>query len=175
MVAAVYFAFLSAQNKKLLMMKLATLLTFLFFFSVVGHTQAKSVYAELAGPGIASFNFDTRFTKQEGGIGGRAGIGYFKVDEVSLLTVPVGINYLLSKNERNYFEVGAGATYVRVKETYGGSSSDDVFKGSFGHLHFGYRLQPKEGGFLFRAGITPIFGSGTFLPYYFSLAFGYKF
>lgn len=138
--------------------------------------QAQSVYAELGGPGIASINFDTRFTKQEGGIGGRLGIGYFKVEDVSLLTVPVGINYLLSKNGRNYFEIGAGATYVRVKDNYGsGLASDDVFNGSFGHLHFGYWLQPREGGFLFRAGITPIFGGGEFIPYYFSLAFGYKF
>lgn len=138
--------------------------------------QAKSVYAELGGPGIASINFDTRFTKQEGGIGGRAGIGFIKIDETSLLTVPVGLNYLVSKNGRNYFEFGGGATYVRVKDTYGSSlSNDDVFNGSFGHLHFGYRLQPQEGGFLFRAGITPIFGHGAFIPYYFSLAFGYKF
>jgi hypothetical protein len=158
------------------MMKTAAFLACFFLLSVFGHAQAKSVYAELAGPGLTSINFDTRFTKQEGGIGGRVGIGYFKVDETSLITVPVGVNYLLSKNGRNYFEVGAGATYVRVKESYNSTlASDDVFNGSFGHLHFGYRLQPQEGGFLFRAGITPIFGHGSFIPYYFSLAFGYKF
>lgn len=158
------------------MKKIIALFFFCFFLSLIGHAQAKSVYAELAGPGLASINFDTRFTKQEGGIGGRVGVGYFKVDEVSLLLVPADINYLLSKNGRHYFEVGAGATYVRLKDSYGGSSNgDDIFKGSFGHLHFGYRLQPKEGGFLFRAGITPIFGSGYFYPYWFSLAFGYKF
>lgn len=157
-------------------MKKTFVFILLIFFSTICRAQAKSVYVELGGPGITSANFDTRFTKSEGGIGGRVGIGYFKIDEVSLLTVPVGVNYLLSKNGRNYFEVGAGATYVRVKESYGSSlGSDDIFNGSFGHLHFGYRLQPQEGGFIFRAGVTPIFGNGGFIPYYFSLAFGYKF
>ena len=149
------------------------------FVLALGHycsAQAKSVYAELLGPGLASVNFDTRFQKKEDGIGGRVGIGYFSVDGERLLTVPVGLNFLLSKNQRNYFEIGAGITYARYSSDFFVDPDDkDVFDGSFGHLHFGYRLQPKEGGFLFRAGITPIFGSGTFMPYYGSLAFGYKF
>src|SRR3546814_1152650 len=51
-------------------------------------------------------------------------------------------------------------------------SDSDPFSGSFGHLHFGYRLQPVNGGFTFRAGMTPVFGDGYFIPYYFSLSFG---
>jgi hypothetical protein len=83
------------------MKKCLLLFTVLFGLGRVCSAQAKSVYVELAGPGIASINFDSRFTKKEGGIGGRIGVGYFKIDETSLLTVPVAINYLLSKNHRN--------------------------------------------------------------------------
>ncbi|HUC83071.1 MAG TPA: hypothetical protein VMR70_19335, partial [Flavisolibacter sp.] len=138
------------------MKRLVLLCTFALCFGQFCSAQAKSVYAELLGPGLASINFDTRFQKKEDGIGGRVGIGYFSIDEESLLTVPVGLNYLLSKNQRNYFEIGAGVTYVRYSSTYFVDPADkEIFDGSFGHLHFGYRLQPKEGGFLFRAGITP--------------------
>jgi hypothetical protein len=36
---------------------------------------AKSIYFEVGGPGLASFNYDTRLTNREDGIGGRLGVG----------------------------------------------------------------------------------------------------
>ena len=74
--------------------------------------QAKSAYFELGGPGLASVNFDSRFTKSEAGIGGRIGIGGFSIDDASIIFVPIGINYLLGKDNKNYFEVGGGVTPV---------------------------------------------------------------
>jgi hypothetical protein len=133
---------------------------------------AKSIYAELGGPGLASLNFDTRFTKSEGGIGGRIGFGGFSVDGGSIVLFPIGLNYLIGKDQKNYFELGAGATIVTASKNVTG---DQPYTGSFGHLTIGYRLQPKDGGFTFRAAITPIFGSGTFWPYWGGLSFGYKF
>lgn len=137
------------------------------------HAQspAKSVYIELGGPGLASINYDMRFKPGENGLGFRAGVGGFAVDEASLVTIPVGLNYLLGKDNRNYFEVGAGATFVTAGEDYTG----ETFSGTFGHLSFGYRLQPVNGGFTFRAAIVPIFGQGGFIPYYAGISFGYKF
>lgn len=132
---------------------------------------AKSVYFELGGPGLASINYDMRFKPGEDGLGFRAGFGGFAVDGASLVTVPVGLNYLLGKDNRNYFELGAGATLVSAGDDYSG----DTFSGTFGHLTFGYRLQPANGGFTFRAAIVPIFGQGGFIPYYAGLSFGYKF
>jgi hypothetical protein len=143
------------------------------FSNGFAQSAAKSMYVELGGPGLASINFDTRFFKKDDGLGGRVGIGYFKVETENFLTVPVALNYLLSKNQRNYFEIGGGITFVRYSS--GIITNDNVFDGTFGHLNFGYRLQPKEGGFLFRAFITPVFGSGNFIPYYGGVAFGYKF
>ena len=130
-----------------------------------------SGYVELGGPGLASFNFDTRFAPKEDGIGGRVGIGGFSLDGESVIFVPIGLNYLLGKDTKNYFEIGGGVTPVFAKS----SLDDDNFSTTFGHILFGYRMQPKEGGFLFRAFISPVFGSGFFIPYYGGVSFGYKF
>lgn len=139
-------------------------------YFVVSGQSAQTVYFELGGPGLASFNYDTRFSGGEGGIGGRIGVGGFTVDGEGIVFVPVGINYLLGKDSRHYFELGGGATPV-----FGNSDGDGTFSEIFGHLIFGYRLQPQNGGFSFRAFICPIFGNGAFIPYYAGISFGYKF
>ncbi len=157
-----------------------TTIFILFFFSLVSNAQtaAKSIYFELGGAGLASFNYDMRFNKKEDGLGFKAGIGGFKVDGTGAIFVPLGLNYLFGKDQRNYFEVGAGVTIVSVTERYddfNGTTSNDRFSATFGHGYFGYRLQPKNGGFLFRAGITPIFLEDVFIPYWAGISFGYKF
>ena len=139
-------------------------------FHFASAQSAQSVYFELGGPGIASFNYDTRFSGREGGIGGRIGVGGYSVDGVGVVFLPVGINYLLGKDTRHYFEIGAGVTPV-----FGTGDGDGTFSELFGHLLFGYRLQPIGGGFTFRAFICPIYGNGDFIPYYAGLSFGYKF
>lgn len=136
---------------------------------------AKSVYFELGGPGLASFNFDSRFGPREDGIGGRVGVGGFSLssdgDRVGVVFIPVGLNYLLGKDGKNYFELGGGVTPVIASSSF----SDENFSSTFGHLTFGYRLQPANGGFTFRAFITPVFGGFGFIPYYGGVSFGYKF
>jgi hypothetical protein len=150
----------------------------LFFFTQSHSQSPKAVYAEIGGPGIASANYDMRFSQNEDGLGGRIGVGGFSFSDdfggrASIFTVPVGVNYLLGKDGKNYFEVGAGFTYI------GGSAKDEFssenFSSSFGNLTIGYRLAPANGGFMFKAQITPLFGSGFFMPYYGGLSFGYKF
>jgi hypothetical protein len=135
-------------------------------------SSAQSVYAELGGPGLASLNFDTRFSKTNGGFGGRAGIGGFSIEGSGIIFVPVGLNYLISKDNRNFFEVGAGVTPVFGS---GELTEGDNFSSTFGHVLLGYRMQPADGGFTFRAFISPVFGSGYFIPYYGGVSFGYKF
>ncbi|RYF87076.1 MAG: hypothetical protein EON98_01670 [Chitinophagaceae bacterium] len=132
-------------------------------------SQAKSVYFELGGPGLASINFDTRFSSGEAGFGGRVGIGGFSIDGEGAVFIPVGLNYIVGRDKRNYFEIGGGVTPVI------GTGDVGDFSETFGHLLFGYRMQPVNGGFTFRAFINPIFGKGFFLPYYAGLSFGYKF
>lgn len=162
----------------------------LLFFVVVligsanAQTAAKSAYFELGGPGLASINFDMRFNKTQDGLGFRVGMGGFSVksdygdgssEKTSLLAVPVGINYLIGKDSKHYFEIGAGATYINAKYKSDYDNNSEAFRESFGHLTFGYRLQPLNSGFTFRAAITPVFGKGFFIPYYAGISFGYKF
>lgn len=154
------------------MKKIFCLFAIVFCISKTGSAQAKSVYFELGGPGLASFNFDSRFTKGEAGIGGRIGIGGFSVDGESIVFVPIGLNYILGKDNKNYFELGAGVTPVLTSFE---DDNGDNFRSTFGHLLFGYRMQPANGGFTFRAFINPIFGKGFFVPYYGGVSFGYKF
>jgi len=148
------------------------------------HSQAaKSVYFELGGPGLASFNFDTRFGPKEDGLGGRIGFGGFSLrsqysngstttnEHASVIFIPVGLNYLLGKDSKNYFEIGAGVSPVFASATF----SDENFSSTFGYVTFGYRMQPKNGGFTFRAFVCPVFGEFGFIPYYGGVSFGYKF
>ena len=158
-------------------MKYAWIIFFIFLFSSNKvHAQnwgAKNVYFELGGASIASFNYDMRFTKNKNGIGGRVGFGGVKIDNEGAIFIPIGLNYLFGNDGKNYFELGAGVTYLKS------TNGEDTFVGdvntSFGHFSFGYRYQPSKNGFLFKAAITPIFAKGLFFPYYAGVAFGYKF
>lgn len=144
-----------------------------------GKISRSAVHLEFGGPGlISTLNFDTRFTGQPDGFGGRIGFGGFLINGSGWFTVPVAFNYLAGNTEKgNYFEVGAGATLI------GGDLFplwDNGMMDFFGHITFGFRAQPPEGGFNFRATVSPIFGSDAeseafFLPYIPALSFGYSF
>jgi hypothetical protein len=153
------------------MKKLLSLSVLALFISSIAKSQT-AVFFELGGPGLASFNFDTRFTGRNDGIGGRIGVGGFSIDDEGAVFVPVGLNYLIGKETKHFFEVGAGFTYVNYSSDV---ADDGLFQSSFGHLTFGYRMQPRTNGFSFRAAIVPIFNKHGFLPYYAGISFGYKF
>lgn len=163
------------------MRKILGLFAILTLISTVtsAQTAAKSIYAELGGPGLISFNYDTRFSKKEDGIGGRIGFGGFSFRDwyddsrASVIFVPIGINYLLGKDQKNYFEIGGGIT--PVFSSFKGGTEEETFTTTFGHLLFGYRLQPKNGGFTFRGFISPVISSEGFIPYYGGISLGYKF
>lgn len=165
------FSYVSALNvnKTSFMKKIFFLFVIALCLSKAGSAQAKSIYFELGGPGLASINFDSRFSRGESGIGGRIGVGGFSFDDEGVVFVPIGLNYILGKDNKNYFEMGAGVTPVI------GTGNGDDFSETFGHLLFGYRMQPVNGGFTFRAFINPVFGKGFFMPYFGGVSFGYKF
>ncbi|HMG68894.1 MAG TPA: hypothetical protein VK588_14450 [Chitinophagaceae bacterium] len=152
---------------------IALLLVYSAFLSVTyAQGPAKAAYVEIGGPGLASANFDMRFANKEGGAGFRVGVGAFPVNGATVVTVPLGLNYLIGKNNKSYFEVGAGFTYLKISAKNHGTSKN--FTSSFGNVTLGYRYAPAKGGFFFKAEVTPIFGSGFFLPFA-GLGFGYKF
>ena len=86
------------------------------------------------------------------------------------------LNYLLGK-EKHYFEVGLGATFAtaKIKSVSFGNDSNSQGSNFVGTSTFGYRYQPLDNGFQFRAGFSPIFGSGNFVPYWPYLSVGYTF
>lgn len=140
--------------------------------------RAQSIYMELLGPGISySFNYDSRFQQSLNGLGGRVGISYYAADGNSMITIPIMVNYLLGK-EGKYFEMGIGGTYAGFNSKESAEDNEILFvdgSGVVGTMVFGYRKQPVDGGFLFRAGISPMFGKGNFIPYYGYIGFGYSF
>jgi hypothetical protein len=159
------------------MKKIAIIVLVLISSVTIANAQAaKSVFFELGGPGLASFNFDTRFGPHEDGIGGRVGVGGFSIGGSGAVFVPIALNYLFGKDGKNYFELGGGVTPVFASSDIDDDDNEDLnFSSTYGHLNFGYRLQPAKGGFTFRAFISPIFGSWGFFPYWGGVSFGYKF
>lgn len=135
-------------------------------------TAAKAAYLEIGGPGLASINFDMRFANKDNGAGFRIGAGAFPINKATVVTVPLGLNYLFGKSKKNYFEAGAGFTYLNISTSHKGTSKN--FTSSFGNITLGYRHAPEKSGFFFKAELTPIIGSGFFLPFG-GLGFGYKF
>jgi len=139
-------------------------------------SRAQNVFVELGGPGLLfSANYDTRFGNRKDGFGGRIGAGYISANSNSLFSLPVQANYLLGKQNK-YFEIGLGATYLKSSDKDENDFlSFDNTSGLLGTMTFGYRYQPVNGGFNFRASINPVFNSSNFIPYFGGLSFGYTF
>jgi len=145
---------------------------------VAERTRSQGVFVEVLGNGlIYSVNYDTRFSPSFDGFGGRAGIGYIALDGVNLATMPFLVNYLFGR-EKHFFEIGLGTTLIVASERNGRSGQfGERFTGSLfvGTMSLGYRLEPTDGGFMFRAGLTPLFEAGYFWPLWPQISFGYAF
>ncbi len=184
------------MNLNLLLKTFITLFVAVVFFNTSSYAQQanlkvdslaskrkQTVFFELLGAGLLySANYDTRFSNMPDGLGARVGIGFTSLDGKSFFSAPVQLNYLLG-NGNKFFEIGVGATYLSINDREHDDfdfNDDDIFldfddgKAVFGTLNFGYRYQPANG-FSFRTGITPIFNSNGFLPYWFNVSFGYAF
>lgn len=143
--------------------------------SPISEKRAQNIFVEIGGQGLLfTANYDTRFSNKSNGLGARVGIGYLAVSGNHATTVPISLNYLLGKG-KNFFEMGLGTTLLAVKgneDTFSFNESKSNFVGS---MSFAYRLQPSDGGFSFRAGLSPIFNKDFFMPYYAGLSLGYTF
>lgn len=141
----------------------------------VAGARAQNIFVQLGGPGLLlSLNYDTRFVNRHDGIGATFGAGYVSISDNSLLTIPVQLNYLLGKNSR-YFELGVGATYISSKGDKRDFLSLNDAKSTIGTMTIGYRFQPEDGGFNYKASLTPLFNSSTFFPFFGGVAIGYTF
>ena len=87
---------------------------------------------------------------------------------------PLQLNYIFGKeNSPHTFEVGGGLTYVSRKLTIMNFYDEDR-SNLFGTFAFMYRRQPKNGGFTWRAGFTPLIAKGLIQPFG-ALGVGYNF
>jgi hypothetical protein len=89
----------------------------------------------------------------------------------SAFTIPLSINVITSE-KNHFFEFAAGTTYTTGEIDVIVRQSGRFF---FHHLNIGYRYQRVNGGFFFRAGMSPLFFKDdqlTVLPY---LGFGVSF
>lgn len=131
-----------------------------------------ALYIELLGPGLLySLNYDHAF----GPVAARVGIEYWSLSasggsgssSATFLSFPVTVSYLGIGSLKHIFEVGAGAeiTYFGGSASVLGASSSGSAVTAWGTLILGYRYQPPDGGFFLRAGISPLIGSGFFLPW----------
>ena len=152
---------------------LIVIISFVSTSFVHAQRNANVTYFEIGGPGLASINYDTRFTKSNKGFGGRIGIGGLGADGITVITIPVGINYLASGDDKHFFELGINQTFLSANSNIFSSNNNTTT--SFTTLNFGYRSQPIKEGFMFKAAVNPIIANGNFFPFYFGLGFGYKF
>lgn len=136
-------------------------------------TANNALYLELLGAGLFySVNYDRRI----GDLALRGGLMYFSVSasngsgdsaSTTWLGVPLSVSYVGIGSAKHSFEVGAGITihhFGGSVNTLGVESSDSATK-VLGHAILGYRYQPVSTGFFLRAGLSPIVGSGVFLPW----------
>jgi len=140
--------------------------------------KRNTVFGELGGSSfLVSINFDKRFSKNPEGVGIRVGAGYMAWQDTEIYNFPVLVNYLTGKNGK-YLELGIGPTigYARERqEPMDPDLSFEPYLTVFGSINIGYRYQPLNGGFNFRAGISPILNFDNVIPFWPYLSFGYSF
>jgi len=143
--------------------------------SIVTDRPPQAVYFQFGGSGpLLSVNYDRRFGKKVNGVGFTAGIGFFKVDQVSIFSIPVSLNYLIGRRS-SFLEVAAGTTFITATAfNFYDENERSAGSGFIHHINLGYRYQPSAGGFFFRGGISPLFAQEVFVTSYY-LGFGHNF
>lgn len=122
-----------------------------------------AVYVELAGNGYGnSVNYERMLGDR---MYARAGVGYFTILSAQGVTLPLMAGALVGQTE-DRLELGAGVTVSLSKDLL---SSEVVATGTFG-----YRYQRRNGGFLFRVGLTPFWGKDG-LKAWGGISMGYRF
>lgn len=137
---------------------------------------SNTFFVELGGnAAVYSLNYERFFTPK---LGVRVGGMYLQADDdvgdrVGIGLFPIMATYLLGEGN-SHFETGAGIGLATagVSDTDVGEDWGD--SGVYGTATFGYRYQKPEGGVIFRAGFTPVYASGTLVPWA-GVSVGYAF
>jgi hypothetical protein len=154
---------------------LGVLAALLFTSSAFAQTARNAIYGELGGNGLVlSFNYERRFTET---FAWRAGFAYIGTEDSDgdddwAITAPLMINYISRPQANHHFETGLGIVVIAGEGSDFWSDVDEEFSGAAGTATIGYRYQKPEGGFVFRAGLTPIFDLENIGPWA-GVSFGY--
>lgn len=133
-----------------------------------------AIYLELGGnAGIYSINYE-RFFDNDWGL--RLGIGGFAADGDSAVIAPLMVEKLWGNPDSPHkFETGLGIAFASTQHNnYYHHHSYRNTSSVIGTATLGYRYMPQTRGMLFKAGFTPLFGPGGFLPWA-GLSVGYAF
>lgn len=138
-------------------------------------TARNAFYVELGGNALLyTLNYDRLLTDR---VSGRVGVMFLgAADEDSsagVVGAPIMASYLWGEGNSR-FETGAGLLLLSGGIENVEGYEDEDFSGTVGTATLGYRYQRPAGGFVFRAGLTPIFNLGGVVPW-FGVSFGYAF
>lgn len=159
---------MSLAKRIIRLMISAIIIVFIFNVVTLPQLKANSIYFEALGNGgLYSVNYDRLLTDN---FGIRAGFMYlskidiFFVAAEDILIFPATLNFFVG--EKHKLELGAGLVFASVSNTSAfGFKSDSGGSNIVGTATIGYRYQKPDGGFLFRIGFTPLFGTGGFEPW----------
>lgn len=110
---------------------------------------------------MGSFNYKRQLTSKPG-IGARVGLGFFP-SENGMLSVPVGLNYLINlKDQRSFIEAGLGLTFTGEPVLFLDFSGDVYNNAPYTNFvpSVGYRWHTSKN-LMFRFNITPIINKHT--------------
>jgi len=152
--------------------------------------KENDIYLELGGTSLLySLNYE-HFLNPDLAV--RVGFSYISVSAVatngmttdtataSWATVPLMAEYLGLRNGAHSLEVGAGVNFMYMSGHASTFDSTASFTGvtAVPAANIGYRYSDPKGGFVFRAGYTPLFvvtGQDKTVISWFGTSFGYRF
>lgn len=132
-------------------------------------------YLEVGGNAlIYSINYERFFSDR---LAGRVGGMFFGASgedsSAGVVAAPIMASYLWGEGNSR-FETGVGILLVSGGIQNVEGYEDEDFSGTVGTGTLGYRWQRPQGGFVFRAGLTPVFSLDGIGPW-FGASFGYAF
>ena len=132
-------------------------------------------YLELGGNALLySINYDRLLTDRVAARVGAMFLGAADEDSAAgVVGAPIMASYLWGGGSSR-FETGVGILLVSGGIENVEGYEDEDFSGAAGTATLGYRYQRPTGGFVFRAGVTPIFSLDGIGPW-FGVSFGYAF
>ena len=159
-------------------MRLALVLLSLSFALPTLAQARNAAYFEIGGNGvIPTFNYERQFSERwyaRAGFSVVVGEESNGDDDVTWV-FPLMIGGLSHPNGNHHFETAGGITLITgdSQDLYDTDEDDEELSNVVGTATIGYRYQKPGRGFVFRAGLTPIFDGSDVLPWA-GVSFGYR-